>query len=193
MKGKGCAIAIVGVLVALNVVAAAIFIAYRSYQNTVNPVFRGRGVQDWADIAIEDRDPIKRREAAETLAEAFKEMGPGGPRISLTMRFCGHTQLPKEVLPFLLQALHAEEMPPAGYASMAVSRVEPDAAIPALIELILHDDSEHACESAAHALSEMGPQAEKAFNEAMADCPEPRRSVALAGFRHKRREGGHYR
>jgi hypothetical protein len=143
-------------------------------------------------MAIQDHDPVKRREATETLAEAVKEMTPGEARIQLMIRFCGSSQLPKEDLPFLLEALHAEEIRPGSYISMAVSSVEPDVAIPALIDLILHGNCEHACECAARALSEMGPQAEKAFNEAMADCPEPRRGVALAGFRHTKREGGHH-
>jgi len=191
MNSRGCAIATVCIFPALGAAAIYFYNSYQRYQDLANPYYQGRRVHDWADSAIEDPDPNKRREAAEALVEAFKVMKPGEPRIQLTMRFCG-SRLPKEALPFLIETLHAPEMPPKGYPYIAFHWVDPDIAIPALVEVVAHDEDEHACECAANALSQFGPEAEATLRKVLTDCPEPRRKLAFDSFRGIKREGVEY-
>jgi hypothetical protein len=147
--------------------------------NWVDPYYHGKRVYEWADIAIWDPDAARRREAADVLVEAFPDLSPTWARVSLIQRSCQATDdgkvLPREVLPFLLETLHASEMSPGGYQSWAISRVEPEAAIPALIDVMLHDNDENACESASQALSRMGQKAVPALHQALTDAPEDKR------------------
>jgi HEAT repeat protein len=99
-------------------------------------------------------DTAARETAARTLMGALQEM-QGEPRIQLVMRFCGRDGVPKEAIPFLVEALHAEEMPSGSYPAMALSRVEGEAAVPALIDVITNDDDEHAQAGAVSALDMM--------------------------------------
>lgn len=180
MKRNGCVVAIVSVVLLLSGGAAAI---YFSLQGWFNPYYGNRRVYAWAKTAIWDPDPAARREAAQALVEAFKGMSRGEPRTQLTLRFCnlrpndrGEYRLPKEILPFLLETLHAKEMPPGGYASIALSQVEPETVVPALIEVVLTDADPHARAGAVEALSCMGAKvAELALRQAQGDVnPEVR-------------------
>jgi HEAT repeat protein len=78
----------------------------------------------------------------------------------------GEPELPKEILPFLIVALHAKEIQStSSYQAMALSVVEGKAAIPALVNVILHDDDEHAQGGALAALMLMGARAEPAMEQ----------------------------
>src|SRR4051794_24379558 len=149
---RGCFVAAAAVVIlALGVVVYA----YVTWQSRFNPYWHAKRAYDWADQALGDPDPAARREATAAVLEVFRAMKPGESRIQLTMRFCGHVRLPKEVLPFLLEALHAKEMPPGSYPALALSRVEPAAAIPALAAVIRDDEDAHARAGAVSALSQM--------------------------------------
>jgi HEAT repeat protein len=168
MTRKGC---IVTVVVALLVLIGLGTGLYYLVENDRNPYYHGKRVYAWTDQAIHAPDPDARREAAQALAGAFKERKCGS-RISLTMEFAGRWGLPKELVPFLIETLHAEEMPAGSYQSMALSRVEDNSAVPALVEVILHDEDQHARDGALGALCVMeshGKEALPALREAARD------------------------
>jgi hypothetical protein len=164
-RGWVIAAAIVcGVILA---VPATVFFTYRSLYN---PSYQGKRLYAWAEQAIHDPDPAARTKAAETLVAAFKEMRQGEPRIQLVMRFCyarrnkqGEPELTKEVLPFLIEALHAHEiMAPNSYQAIALSQVEGTEAVPALVEVLLNDEDSHARAGAVAALGMMKTRAKAA-------------------------------
>jgi hypothetical protein len=164
---KGCAIAFLVVAVVILGAATTIYFAYQSW---ANPYYHGKRVYSWADQAMYDPDSAARREATQALIEAFNTMQQGEARIQLTMRFCyarkndqGNYDLPKEVIPFLVETLHAQEMPACPtYPAIALSQVEGDAAVTPLIDVILHDKDTHAQASATYVLGLMGPRAKEA-------------------------------
>jgi HEAT repeat protein len=102
------------------------------------------------------------------------------------LRFCyarqndsGEYELPKQVLPFLLEALHAHEIPPDSYPCIALSQVEPDAAVPAILEVLSTDDDPHARKGARMALTLMGgAKAVPALRRALNDENEETRKLA---------------
>ena len=157
MKKRGCLLTIAVVCLLLTG-AAAYF--YFTYQNLYNPKFNGKRVYAWTEQAIHDPNPSARTEAAEALVLAFRQMSVG--RIQLVMQFCSEGELPKEVTPFLVEALHAHEMPPNSYPAIALFRVEGTAAVPALVEVVLNDEDPHARAGAVAALRMMGPRAKDA-------------------------------
>lgn len=139
-------------LVLIGGVVLGIYFIRRS---VYDPYHHGKRLYAWAEQAIRSPAPAARRQATEALVAAFKDMQRGEPRIQLVMRFCGAGKLPKEVLPFLVEALHAPEVQAIGrrsYHAMALSRVEDNAAIPTLVEVILHDEDQLAREGALAAL-----------------------------------------
>ena len=109
----GDAVLLVLILLLLGGVASVYF----SLQSWYNPYYCGKRVYDWAETAIWAPDPVARREATQALVEAFQGMNVGEPRTQLVLRFCyvrknerGEYDLPKEVVPFLLEALHARDV-----------------------------------------------------------------------------------
>jgi hypothetical protein len=186
---KGCAIAILVVPVVIPGAATTIYFAY---QSLANPYYHGKRVYSWADQAMYDPDPAARREAAQALIGAFNTMQQG--RIDLTMRFCyarkndqGNYELPKEVIPFLVETLHSQEMPACPtYPAIALSQVEGDAAVAPLIDVILHDKDTHAQASATYALGLMGARAKEAqgaLQQALESEDEEVRSGAALALR----------
>ncbi len=148
MSKKGCLIA--AAAVSVLVMAAGYF----SYQGIYNPYYQGKRVYAWADQALDSPDPAVREAAAQTLTGALHEMH-GERCLQLVMRFCGRSDVAKETIPFLVEALHAEEMPPGSYPAIALSRVEGEAAVPALVGVIDNDNDEHARLGAVAALDMM--------------------------------------
>src|SRR5262249_46323887 len=73
-------------------------------------------------------------------------------RIQLVLTCCyartnerGVPALPRELIPFLIEATHAHEFEVyETYPAIALSQVEDYAAIPALVEIIHHDEDPHA-------------------------------------------------
>jgi hypothetical protein len=159
MWKKGCIVAVLAVLV---VVIGGVTALYFLYQGMYNPYHKGKRVYAWADQAMKAPDPWARQEAVQALSEAFKDMTLG-PRVHLTMHFCGRETLPKELVPFLIETLHIEQLPSGSYPSMALSRVEDNAAVPALVDVILHDDDSHARDGAISAICQMYSQARVAL------------------------------
>jgi HEAT repeat protein len=172
MTRKGCIVTVVVLLVLIGGVVLGIHFLL---QSVYNPHHHGKRLYTWTEQAIHSPDPAARREATEALVGAFKDMRRGEPRIQLVMRFCGTAKLPKEVLPFLVEALHAPEIQDIGrrsYQAIALSRVEDNAAIPTLVEVILHDEDQHARDGALAALCMMdshGKDALPALREAARD------------------------
>jgi HEAT repeat protein len=148
MSKKGCLIGCIAVPVALVVAG------YLLYQGIYNPYYKGKRVYAWADQALDSPEPAARDAAARTLMGALQEIH-GEPRIQLIMRFCGRSDVPKEAIPFLVEALHADEMPSGSYPAIALSRVEGEAAVPALIDVITNDEDGHAQLGAVWALDMM--------------------------------------
>ncbi len=161
---KGWTITIGVVLLVLCGVAVVWYIVTYAY----NPYFKGKRLYAWKDQAIHDPDPVARTEATETLIQAFKELR-GETRVQLVLHFCydhGAPELPSEVVPFLIEALHAREIQyPDSYQAIALSQVQDAAAIPALVEVLLHDEDDHAHAGAVAALNLMGPRAAPAEAE----------------------------
>jgi hypothetical protein len=160
---KGCVVTVVVVVLGVAGVVA-------TYLHWYNPYYHSKRVRTWARQAIDDPTPEGRREAAQALAEAFRGMRPGEPRIQLVMQFCyarqndqGEYELPEEVLPFLIETLHAREIEGGSYQCCALSQVKGGAAVPALIEVIKHDDDPHARYCAACAIRLMGTRNETAM------------------------------
>ncbi len=176
-KAVGFSIVLVGLLLSGGVAL------YFYIQSVGNPYHQGRRVREWARIAIQDPDPAARREATSALCEAFKTMRRGEPRVQLTSLFCGPSVLPREVLPFLLEALHAREMWSMSYPCLALAHVESEAAVPALVNVVLHDVDAHAREGAMMALANSkGKKAgADAFRQAVGDgSPDVRLRAAAA-------------
>jgi len=137
---KGCFLAVISFV--LLCVGAAVAI-YWQHQSIFNPQHHGKRVYAWAHQAMHDPDPTTRRQATEELVEAFRTMPHGEPRIQLTMKFCGVEKLPKEMLPFVLETLHAEEMPPGSYQSIVLGRIEPETGIPVIAEILRNGKDPH--------------------------------------------------
>lgn len=169
MTRKGC---IVTVVVLLVLIGGGVLGIYCIRQSVYDPYHHGKRLYTWAEQAIHSPDPAARRQATEALVAGFKDMQRGEPRIQLVMRFCV-AKLPKEVLPFLVEALHAPEIQEKrSYQAIALSRVEGTAAIPTLVEAILHDEDQHARDGAVAALCMMdshGKDALPALREAARD------------------------
>jgi hypothetical protein len=166
---KGCIIALTSFLLVL---IGGVATVYLTFQSLYNPYYNGKRVYAWAKQAVNDPDPAERRVATQALVEAFKGMQKGEPRIQLVMGFCsgryieqGGPELPEEVVPFLIEALHAEEMPPGSYQSMALSEVRGTAAVAALVEVVLHDDDPHARAGALSALQMIQESAKEKGNK----------------------------
>ena len=160
MKKRGCLLTFAVVCLLLT---GAVAYFYLNYQNLYNPIYNGKRVYAWSEQAIHDHDPAARAEATQALVSAFKEMRPGEPRIQLVMYCCSDGLLPKEIIPFLIEALHAHEIQaPGSYQAIALSRVEGTAAVPALVEVALNDEDPHARAGAVAALRMMGPKAKAA-------------------------------
>ena len=155
---KESIIALTVVLLLAGVVGGIWYYATYLY----NPFFEGKRLYAWKDQAIFDHDPAAREKAAETLIRAFHSL-KGETRVQLVLHCCGERELPKELVPFLIVTLHATEIPSDSYSAMALSKVEGTAAIPALIEVILHDEDEHAQAGAVLALSMMEAKVEPAL------------------------------
>jgi hypothetical protein len=141
---KGWGIALLAGLALAGVVSCAI----RDYANRYNPVVHGKRVYTWANQAMSDPDPAARQEAAQVLVEAVRSM-EGEPRTQLVMRFCNTPEgdwekcaLPKEVLPVLLEALRAKDIPPGSYPAMASRLVDPADSVPALTEMMQRETDE---------------------------------------------------
>jgi hypothetical protein len=149
VKNKGCLIA---VLAAVLLVIGVGTVLYYSVVNSINPSYHGKRIYAWAEQAKHDPNPAARQEASQVLLEAFK--ADRTLRIQLTMAFCEGETLPKELIPFLVETLHAQEMPPGSYQSMALGRIEGEAAVPALVDVIDKDD-EHARAAAVEAIRTM--------------------------------------
>jgi Flp pilus assembly protein TadD len=116
-------------LVGLGVVGALVLgAALAAYLGVYwnNPYFRGKRLHDWADQAVWDEDASRREQAVQVLTEAWQARR-GEDRTQLVLRFVQPRRggrekavLPKEVIPFLLGALKAEEWPAQNYAAMAL-------------------------------------------------------------------------
>jgi hypothetical protein len=193
MRLRGCIIA--SVVISLTLICGFVAICL-VVQNWYNPSCYGRRVNDWADIAMGDSDPANREAATKVLVEAFQNMR-GEPRITLTQRFCGSAPrvddrgepvLPKELLPFLLETLHAKEMHPDSYPAWAISRVEPDAAIPALVDVVLHDEDEDAYKGALSALGKMGRKAVPVLHQLLTEVSEARRELVSSSLKRAERD-----
>jgi hypothetical protein len=134
---------VVVVTLAVAALAAGVIAVWRYEVNRYNPSYHGKRLDAWAEQAECDEDPEARRRAAEVLTEALHDL-KGQPQIYLVMRFCGQQQkpLPKEVIPFLLEALKGPEYTPTqGYALMALeTRGGPDAL--AALERAYDDEGE---------------------------------------------------
>jgi hypothetical protein len=163
-----------------------------SYLSLFNPSYHGKRVYGWAEQAIHDPDPDARARATQELVAAFKELREGEPRTQLVMLFCGRSELPKEVTPFLVEALHDNVLPPNSYPALALSSVEGTEAAPALVEVILHDDDPHARAGALEALrmtAERGkpvePELRRVANEG--DGEARRRAEDILAERAKRK------
>jgi hypothetical protein len=162
---KWMIIAVVLLLAVLGVAAAIWFVWIEPYY----PRYNGRWVYSWADQALLDPNSDARREATENLIPAFRRMKLGEPRIQLLLHFAGRQTVPKEVIPFLVEALHGREFydyetnaMPGAYVAMALSTVEDGAAIPALIDVIRNDPDSRARAGAIVALRLMGGKAKAA-------------------------------
>ena len=116
-------------LIGLGVVGALVLVAALAVYLGVywhNPYFRGKRLFDWVDQAVWDEDASRREQAVQVLNEAWQTRR-GEDRTQLVLRFVlprrGDQEkavLPKEVIPFLLEALKAEEVPAQNYAAMAL-------------------------------------------------------------------------
>jgi HEAT repeat protein len=163
----------IGAILLLGV-AATVGYFWLARESRYNPRHNGKRVYDWKDQAIFDPDPAARREATENLIQAFRQMERGEPRVQLVLKCSGERELPKEMLPFLLEALHAHEIQdPCSYQAMTLSRVEDAAALPALIEVIRLDDDAHARAGAVAALGMMGAKARAVEAEVRAALADP--------------------
>jgi hypothetical protein len=186
---RGCLVAVAAA--GLLLVGGAAYI-YFSYQSMFNPSYHGKRVYGWAEQAIHDPDPNARARATQELVAAFKELKAGEPRVQLVMLFCGRSELPKEVTPFLVEAMHDDIIPPNSYPALALSSVEGTEAAPALVEVILHDDDPHARAGALEALRMMGergkpvePELQRVANEG--DGKTRRRAEEILAERAKRK------
>jgi hypothetical protein len=118
-----------GCVVGLGVVAALVLVAALVVYNAVymfNPFFRGKRLNGWVDQAVWDEDASRREQAIQVLTEWWQTRR-GEDRTQLVMRFVQPRRgdqekavLPREVIPFLLEALKAEEWPAQNYAAMAL-------------------------------------------------------------------------
>jgi hypothetical protein len=119
---NGCLNALV-VLAILGLVACGLLLCFDHWEN---PTYHGKRLHTWVDQAIWDSDPVARRQAVDVLLEALPELH-NWRRTYLLMRFCHPEKngvekvpLPKEVLPFLIEALRSGEGSAATYASIAL-------------------------------------------------------------------------
>jgi hypothetical protein len=138
---KGRRYALLIVLTVLGLIATVALHLWNHY----NPIHHGKRVYAWAEQAIWSDDPSAREEAAAVLVEAMRTM-EGEPRTQLVMCFCfphhgeqDKEPLPKELLPVLLEALRAKDMPPGSYPAMALSQMDQAVAIPALKDMLQHE------------------------------------------------------
>jgi hypothetical protein len=135
-----------GILLVLAFVAVAgIGGLYLHFLNQYNPTYHGKRVYAWADQAVYDQDPAARREATQVLLEAWPDMQPE-PRVHLAMHVCdlsmkseGKNPLPKEVLPFLIEATKCPDMPPHSYPEMALQFGKGPDTVPALKEAVKNE------------------------------------------------------
>jgi HEAT repeat protein len=148
-----------GCLVAIVVLIAGGAAVYFAWQSVYNPYYQGRRIRNWADIAIGDPDPAARSEAVLAMTEGFQQLGAGEPRTQFLIYLCvthqnyrGKKELPKEMLSFLIERLHAGELPSNNYAVMALTKVETDAAITALVDVLLHEGDAYVRDGALRAL-----------------------------------------
>jgi formylglycine-generating enzyme required for sulfatase activity len=149
----------IAVLVIVAIAAPVYFIWIYPY----NPYYNGKWVYSWLDQAIHDPDPAARREATQKLIEAFSRMERGEPRVQLLLKcWSASESLPKELIPFLIEAIHAHDFLPGGYPAMALAQVEDSEAVPALVAVIHDDDDDHARVSAICALEMMRAKAQAA-------------------------------
>jgi hypothetical protein len=120
----------------------AVGAVYLCFLNWHNPSYHGKRVHTWADQAIWDEDPQARSDAVVVLIEALREMR-GEPLYQLVMRFCSPYKdgqykrpLPKEVLPFLIEAVKCKNIEPGSYPAMAFEMSGGPDEIPALMEAL---------------------------------------------------------
>jgi hypothetical protein len=105
---KGC---ILTLGIGLGLVVGTLYVVYAHFKNQFDPVYHGKRIRAWAEQAIRDEDVTTRREAVQILLEALEDM-EGEPRTQLLYYFAGvtegngeHTELPRELLPFLVRAM----------------------------------------------------------------------------------------
>jgi hypothetical protein len=161
---KGCLLALA--LAAILGIGSIAAVAY-SIWNQYNPSYHGKRVYTWADQAIWDEDPAAREEAVEVLLEALPEM-EGKHRIQLVMRFCHphrhgqeKTELPKEVLPFLFEAMKIDEHD-GGYAVIAMGGSPGPETVPFLAEAMRNEKDPVTRKRILSVFDLMGPKARDA-------------------------------
>jgi bifunctional DNase/RNase len=168
---------------------AALFTAYwqiRGYDD--GPVYHDKRLPAWVDQALEDTDPEARREAAEVLREVLPQLHDDA-LWQFLLRFVKPkgdpqaTPLPKEVHPFLIEAL---AYMPNSYPAMALEwRAGPDT-VPALIEALKTQKDPSIRRQAADILGRLGPRAKEAvpaLRDALQDEDEKVRKEAAAALK----------
>jgi hypothetical protein len=108
------------------------------FWNQYNPVYHNKRLYIWVDQAIWDEESTARQEAVQVLLEALPTLH-GEPRTQLLIRFPNPIKdgkmkypLPREVLPFLIEAVRVGEGASESYAGMALFMNGGDDAISAL-------------------------------------------------------------
>jgi hypothetical protein len=177
---KGCLLAL-GIFFAFLV--ATVVVVYFHFKNQFDSVYHGKRIYAWADQAIYDNEPTAREEAVQVLMEALDEMDDE-PRAQLLLGILSATrdnnrnsELPKELLPFLIRAMKIENR--RVYAARALTHVAGPDVVPAVIEVLRTDDSADVRELAAYVLGTLSyernlglanEQVEAALREASQDA-----------------------
>lgn len=161
---KGCLL-LLGLALALGIGSVVIVVFH--LLNKYNPVYHGKRVYAWQDQAIWDEDPAAREQAVQVLLEALHGM-EGEPRTQLVMRFCHprrhgqeKTEMPKEVLPFLIEALKIDEHG-GGYAFIPLAYIPGPETVPALIDALRDERDAETRKRLVRVLGELGPKAKAA-------------------------------
>lgn len=179
---RGC------ILVLIIVLAFALLLlaVFDYFWNEYNPVYHGKRLYAWADQAIWDPSPEARAQATQVLLGALgRERGE--PRVQLLIRFVRpqrgkeeKTELPKEVLPFLIEALGVDDLPPGSYPAYALRfGAGPDTA-PALAEALRHHKNPAVRRQAAAILGDLGVRAETAIPVLTEALDDDDKAVRLA-------------